>query len=133
MLRCRKYSFLSPRLRPELSVAALIRARRPEPSSNDFVVLHRSMLALCRTYVQVLGKGKQFEIGGGYGVLAVHAGGYGELTVWARSAHETQCLIRQGQIILDKFLNLSWLLRGWAGKWGLGGGLLLLSFDVYFL
>ena|SRR5690242_20663809 len=91
------------------------------------------MLALCRTYVQVLGKGKQFEISGGYGVLAVHAGGYGELTVRARSAHETQRLIRQGQIILYKFLNLSWLLRGRAGKWGLEGVLLLLRFDVYFL
>lgn len=91
------------------------------------------MLAFCRTYVQVLGKGKQFEIGGGYGVLAVYAGGYGELTVWARSAHEPQRLIRQGQIIVDKFLNLSGLLRGWAGKCGCGGGLLLLSFDVYFL
>ena len=57
--------------------------------------------------MQVLRKGKQFEIGGGYGVLAVHAGGYGELMVGTRPAHEAQRLIRQGQIIVDKFLEFS--------------------------
>lgn len=82
--------------------------------------------------MQVLGKGEQFEIGGGYGVLAVYAGRYGELAVWSRSAHETQRLIRQGQIIVNKFLNFSRLFRGRAGKWGLRGGFLLLSFDVVF-
>ena len=91
------------------------------------------MLALCRTYMQVLGKGEQLEIGGGYCVLAMHAGGYGELTVWARPAHEAQRLIRQGQIIVDEFLNFFGLFRGRAGKCGLGGRFLLPSVKVLFL
>src|SRR5690348_59086 len=91
------------------------------------------MLALCRTYMQVFCKGEQFKIGGGYGVLAVHARGYGELTVWARPAHEPQRLISQGQIIVNKFLNFSGLFRGRAGKRGLGGRFFLVSFELSFL
>jgi hypothetical protein len=83
--------------------------------------------------MQVLCKGEQFKIGGGYGVLAVHARGYGELTVWARPAHEPQRLIRQGQIIVNKFLNFSGLFRGRAGKRGLGGRFFLVSFELSFL
>ncbi len=90
------------------------------------------MLALCRTHVQVLGKGEQLEVGGGYGVLAVHAGGYGELIVWARPAHEAQCLIRKGQIIVNKFLEFRGLFRRSSGKCGWGGWPFPGSLDMFF-
>ena len=53
--------------------------------------------------MQVFGEGQQLEIAGGYGVLAVQAGRNGELVVGAWPAHETEGLICQGQIVVNKF------------------------------
>jgi len=61
--------------------------------------------------MQVLGKGQQLEIGGSYGVLTVQAGRNRELMVRAWPAHETKRLIRQGEIIVNEFLELAGLVR----------------------
>lgn len=82
--------------------------------------------------MQVLGKGEQLEISGTYGVLAVHASRYGELTVLPRPAQEPQRLIRKGQIVVNKFLEFSRLVSHRPGKGSLGCRLLLSSLAVFF-
>lgn len=113
--RCRNLFFLSPRLHPELSAAEAFHAKRLEQCSGDFLADSGDGLALCRAHVQVLRKGQQLEIGGGYGVLAVYTGRYGQVMVWTRPAHEAQRLICEGQIIVDKFLEFSGFLSCRAG------------------
>ncbi len=55
--------------------------------------------------MEVFDKGEQFEVGSSYRVLAVNAGGNGELTVGSLPAHESECLVCKDQVVLNEFFE----------------------------
>lgn len=68
-----------------------------------------------RANVQIFSEGQQFVIGGRYGVLAMNAGGDGEVVVGPRLAYEPQGLVGQGEIIINKFPEFSGIIRRGRG------------------
>ena len=57
--------------------------------------------------MQVFSEAKQLEIGSRDGVLAVNAGGDGELIIWAGATHESQRLVGQAQVVINEFLQFT--------------------------
>jgi hypothetical protein len=67
--------------------------------------------------MQVFSEGKQLEIRRRDGVLAVKAGGDGELDVWPGAARKPQRRVRQVQVVINEFLQFTaFICAGWRRK-----------------